>query len=76
MAQTIGLVNVVVKADRAYFDDAGTRQFGDGSTADDVSPREAANLSKAGALVANSDVLMDEADFAKYIKSLDVENRG
>lgn len=76
MAQTKGLVNVVVKAARAYFDDAGTRIIGDGATADDVLPREAANLSKAGSLQANSDVLMDEADFAIYIKSLEAENRG
>jgi GH24 family phage-related lysozyme (muramidase) len=76
MAQTVGLVNVVVALNKAYYDDAGTRIIGDGSTADDVTPREAANLSKAGALVANSDVLMDEADFALFIKSLDVINRG
>jgi hypothetical protein len=76
MAQTVGLVNVVVKSGKAYYDDANARIIGDGATADDVTPREAANLSKAGSLVASSDVLMDEADFAKYIKSLDLENRG
>ena len=76
MAQTVGKVNVVVQDSKWYYDDAGVRTEGDGSTADDVTPREAANLSKAGALQADSDVLMDEADFALFIKSLDVINRG
>lgn len=76
MVQTVGLVNVVVKTGKAFYDDAGARIIGDGATADDVTPREAANLSKAGSLVASSDVLMDEADFANFVKSLESSHRG
>lgn len=76
MAQTVGKVNVVVKNHVGYYDDAGTAIIGDGNTADDVSPREAANLAKADAIVADSDVLMDIEDFKKFVKSLDAVARG
>lgn len=76
MAQAVGLVNVIVKLNRAFYNSAGARIIGDGATAADVTPREAANIAKAGMLQAGSDVLIDEADFADFVRSLDVTARG
>lgn len=76
MAQAVGSVNVVVKTGRAFYNTAASRIIGDGSTAADVTPLEAANLAKAGMLQAGSDVLIDEADFAGFVKSLESAYRG
>lgn len=76
MAQAAGAVNVVVKNNRAFVNLAGTRTIGDGSTVADVTPLEAANIAKAGMLQAGSDVLIDESDFANFVKSLDAVARG
>jgi hypothetical protein len=76
MVQAVGSVNVVVKLNKAFYNTAGTRIIGDGATVADVTPLEASNLAKAGMLVAGSDVLIDEADFATYIKSLESLARG
>lgn len=76
MPQAVGAVNVVVKSGKAFYNTAGSRIIGDGSTVADVKPLEAANLAKAGMLVAGSDVLIDEADFSDFVRSLDAVARG
>lgn len=76
MAQATGAVNVIVKLNKAFFNTAGTRIIGDGATAADVKPLEAANLAKAGMLQSGSDVLIDEADFSDFVRSLDAVARG
>lgn len=76
MAQAAGVVNVVVKNNRAFVNNAGTRTIGDGATAADVKALEAANLAKAGMLQAGTDVLIDESDFLLYVTSLESVARG
>lgn len=75
MAQTVGLVNVVVKDEKWYYDETGARLEGDGATADNVDPKEAVALALAGSLVADSDVLMDVEDFKIYVRPSDNTNR-
>jgi len=75
MVQTAGRVNVVPKDEKWYYRYDGTRVEGDGSTADDVDPKEAANLSLAGSLVAASDVKILSTDFNDYVLSLQNKNR-
>jgi hypothetical protein len=71
MAQGSGLVNVVVKNKVGYFDDAGTYILGDGATADDVTPRTAADLAQADALVVTTDVKILATDFKTYVTPLE-----
>lgn len=71
MVQTAGRVNVVPKNHVGFYDFAGTYTLGDGSTATDVTPKTAAELADAGAIVAASDVKALAADFATFVRSLD-----
>lgn len=75
MVQGAGLVNVIVKNKVGYFDDASVWIQGDGATADDVTPRTAAALALAGALVAASDVKILATDFADFVRPLESKNR-
>ncbi len=70
MTQGAGLVNVVVKDEKWFYAATGTRTEGDGSTAVDVDPKEAANLALAGSLVVASDVKILAADYADTVRSL------
>lgn len=76
MAQGAGLVNVVVKDEKWFFTAAGARTEGDGSTAFDVTPREASSLAQAGSLVVASDVKILAADFTDFVAASQYKNRG
>jgi hypothetical protein len=75
MVQTAGRVNVVVKDEKFFYQYDGTRLEGDGSTAFDVDPKEAANLALAGSLVVASDVKQLAADYTTSVTSIQNANR-
>lgn len=76
MVQTAGSVACVAKTNKAFYNVAGTRVIGDGSTVAQVAPLEAANLAKAGSLVLASDIVILETDFEEFVRSLETKNRG
>lgn len=75
MVQTAGRVNVVLKDEKLAYQYDGTRVEGDGATAYDVDPKEAANLALAGSLVAASDVKLLAADYTDTVTSLQNKDR-
>lgn len=75
MVQPAGSVAVTVKNNVGYVNFAGTQALGDGATQIQVSPKTAAELSDAGALVAASDVFILATDFAVSIQSLNSTQR-
>lgn len=75
MVQGAGLVSVVVKDEKWFYAATGVRTEGDGSTAVDVDPKEAANLALAGSLVVASDVKLLAADFTTTVTSIQNKNR-
>jgi hypothetical protein len=71
MAQGAGLVNVICADEKWFYAANGTRTEGDGATATDVTPKEAANLAAAGSLAAATDVKILSSDLNSFIQSMD-----